>query len=56
MLCPVMGVSVGWFPATEYDRALSAWPELTEEWGGVSHADYYRQLESKLRELTAHAA
>jgi tetratricopeptide (TPR) repeat protein len=44
-----------WFPASQYDRALSQWPGLTQPpdglaAGGRSHAEYCRALQAKLVE------
>jgi len=49
-----MRISITWFPNGEYERALAAWPELADDWGGIPYPEYCRGLEARMRELTAH--
>ena len=47
-------VAFAWFPAGEYEQALTRWPGLTEPGssaeGGRPHADYCRALQARLTE------
>jgi len=49
-----MRIAIAWFPASEYEQALAAWPDLAEEWADSAHDGYCRRMESKMRDLTAH--
>ena len=48
-----MVVALAWFPASEYQQALTRWPELATEGaakGGKDHATYNKALQSTLRQ------
>lgn len=38
-------VGAGWFPASEFDTAITLWPSLTESWGEVSYEGYCHLLQ-----------
>ena len=46
-------LALAWFPGPEYQKALTRWPELTQEGaakGGKDHADYNRALQQTLQD------
>lgn len=49
-------MSLAWFPATEYERALSLWPSLAEDWSGVPHEEYSARMDGHARWLRAQGA
>ena len=51
-----VAVALAWFPAGEYERAISWWPTLAENWAGVAHEDYCRRFDANLKWLRAHGA
>lgn len=46
-------ISLAWFPAGEYERALALWPSLAEDWVGVPHDEYSARMDGHARWLGA---
>lgn len=49
-------MSLAWFPAGEYERALSLWLSLAEDWAGIPHEEYCARMDGNARWLRAQGA
>ena len=49
-------LAFGWFPATEFSAALTAWPQLAQDWGTTEHTDYCWRLQRHLTDLAQASA
>jgi hypothetical protein len=48
-----VAVSLAWFPAGEYEKAIDRWESLAEDWAGVAHDDYSRRLDGHIKWMRA---
>jgi tetratricopeptide (TPR) repeat protein len=48
-------VATPYFAAGEFEQAVAAWPGFAEDWGGDGHAAYARELDERLRAVSAQA-
>jgi len=44
-----IAVSISWFPAGEYEKAIERWDSLAEDWSGIAHDDYSRRLDGHIK-------
>jgi hypothetical protein len=44
-----LALSLAWFPAEDYARAIEQWPSIAEDWADIPHQDYCHEFERNLR-------
>lgn len=49
-----IATSLAWFPAEDYEEAITRWPSLAEDWADHSHAEYCRRFQWELLRLSSH--
>ena len=43
-----VALAISWFPADQFDQALTTWPDLAEDWHSTDYRDYTHRLERHL--------
>jgi len=51
---PDLAIAFAWFPAGEYEAAVTRWPSLAEDWAGVPHADYCQRMDGHIKWMRRH--